>query len=369
MALSGSSSQKIFVALSGGVDSSVAARLLLDQGAQVEGVTMSMGGFLPPGEKAGSIEAAREAAEALSIPLHVIDVDRPQKEQVVDVFIEEYLSGRTPNPCVRCNRFVKFGVLFDEVRRRGADALATGHYIRLVEAGGGVAIYKARDRRKDQSYFLCLLKQDVLENLCFPLGEFTKRDVWEMAQSAGLPCASREESQDICFVRGDGGYQEFLEQHLGERAFQPGVFRDHTGKVVGDHKGIARYTVGQRDGLGIALGYPAYIFRMDPQTNTIYVGPREYLQTFGLRASHFNDLGLRSLPEDMEIRACIRYNAAETPVRVKPAEGGEIEAWFSEPQFGAAPGQNIAFYAQDRLVGGAVIERPLKSEFNIKARQ
>ncbi len=351
---------RICVALSGGVDSAVAALLLKQAGHEVIGVTMSLAGFgIETERRAASVAAARAVAEYLEIPFVVADVDEAARTQVIGNFIEEYTSGRTPNPCVRCNTWVKFDALFRQAEALGADGLATGHYARILgDPSSGWGLYKAKDAQKDQSYFLYGIARERLGRIRFPLGDLTKAEVRAIAAEAGLPSADRAESQDICFVR-DGGYQDFLRRHAGEGAFRPGPFLDHKGQRVGDHKGIGQYTIGQREGLGLALGYPTYVYAIDVEQNTVYVGPRERLVTRGLVASGCRLLYGELAEQGLDVEACIRYNARAVPARVRPVSEGEVEVVFSEPQYAVTPGQSVVFYQGDRLLGGAVIEAAL----------
>lgn len=351
--------KKIAVAMSGGVDSSVTAVLLQEKGYQVFGMTMSLTGFLDGQEpKSHPVEDARRICDFLHIPHHMVDVDEIARSCVVDNFVDEYLNGRTPNPCVRCNRFVKFGALFQKAMALGADYFATGHYARICVDGKDFSIRKAKDLSKDQSYFLYGVEASVLPRVLFPLGDMTKQEVRALAAKRGLPCAQRPESQDICFVP-EAGYKDFLKRIAGPEALRPGPFKDPQGKVVGAHQGIGLYTIGQRDKLGIALGHPVYVYRIDRETNTVFVGPKEYLSATGLTAVGFQNLGLDLSKGAVDAAARIRYNAPDVAARVMRLDDDRIEVKFAQPQNAVTPGQSVVFYDGDRLLGGALIEAPL----------
>ncbi len=355
--------KKVMVAMSGGVDSSVAAALLQEQGFDVAGVTMCF--ELPPsGDERrpsccglASIEDARRVCRALGIAHHVLNYGDVMEALVIRDFAREYGLGRTPNPCVRCNTHLKFDRLFRDAVALGATHLATGHYVQnsCNPATGTYELRKAVDTRKDQSYFLYGTPLDRLERLMFPLGGYTKDEVRGLARRFDLPVAAKKESQDICFVP-DGKYQEFLVAR-GQAAGGPGDFIDHTGRVVGVHQGVWRYTIGQREGLGIALGYPAYVNRIDPAANKVYVGPQEFLLSRGLEASGLNRLSGNFFQETIEASVKIRYNQTDIPARVELAGQDRMIVWFKEPQKAVAPGQSVVFYNGDLVLGGALIDK------------
>lgn len=357
------SSETVFVAMSGGVDSSVVAALLVERGLKVEGVTMCF--ELPPHPGKGrpsccgleSIEDARKVAKALGIPHHVLNYGDALQKAVIEDFVSEYLQGRTPNPCVRCNSFLKFERLFSDAKALGAAKLATGHYAIIEEMKQGFVMKKSVDANKDQSYFLYGLKRDMLPSILFPLGPMTKVEVREHARRFALPVAEKRESQDICFVP-SGKYQEFIEAWRTSPAVA-GDFVDHEGKIVGRHRGIGHYTVGQREGLGIALGYPAYVYRIDPAENRVYVGPAEKLYSDGLEASALNLLSMKFSQESFEAGIKIRYNHSDLKGCVTILDEDRVRVRFNEPQRAVTPGQSVVFYDGDVLLGGALIERPL----------
>lgn len=344
---------KIAVAMSGGVDSSVAAALLKGQGHELLGITMRL---FPPfcqGEGSAAHDAARIAAQ-LGIPHHLVDLEGEFRRLIIDDFIGEYGAGRTPNPCVRCNRFVKFGLLLDRARELGADLLATGHYARkTVDPDGTCHLRMAADRRKDQSYFLHTLSRERLARIVFPLGEMeSKEEVRRLAAELALPVASKSDSQEICFIPNDD-YVAYLERHLPPDA-GGGEIVHLGGRVLGKHGGIHRYTVGQRKGLGIAWSRPLYVVAIDPARNRVVVGEEEYLYAGGLLADDCNWI----IPPDRETftAACkIRYRHQPVPCRVMPLPDGACRVRFHEPLRAVTPGQSVVFYRGDEVLGGGKI--------------
>jgi tRNA-specific 2-thiouridylase len=360
--------KKVFVAMSGGVDSSVVAGLMQEAGHEVVGVTMCFS-ISHPGSKRPSccgvdgIADAQRAAQILGIPHYVLDFAADINKHIIDDFTSEYLSGRTPNPCVRCNQHLKFGSLYQKVMAMGADYLATGHYAKIEwnPQQSRYEMKKAADSHKDQSYFLYSMKQETLSRVLFPLGPLTKDEVRALARKYRLNTADKPESQDICFVP-DSGYKQFIRDRVGETAFVPGPFKNHRGEVVGEHRGIANYTIGQRDKLGIALGYPVYVYKIDQITNTVYVGPSSQLYAKGFVACAFNPLSVEKPSNPLLVEVRIRYNSPAVSAILIPLNDRQVEVNFDEPQKSVTPGQSAVFYQEDVVLGGAVIEAPIRCE-------
>jgi tRNA-specific 2-thiouridylase len=355
----------VFVAMSGGVDSSVVAGLMKDEGYNVVGVTMCFNITHPNSTKPSccgidGIQDAKRAAEILSIPHYVFNFAKDINDFIIEDFTNEYLSGRTPNPCVRCNQHLKFGSLYDKVKNLGGDYIATGHYgiIDFDQKARQFRLKKGVDPRKDQSYFLYSMKKETLSSVLFPLGGLTKQEVRELARKYGLNTADKPESQDICFVP-DEGYKKFLEDRVGQEMMKPGPFVDETGKVVGQHKGIAYYTIGQRDKLGIALGYPVYVYKIEKSSNTVYVGNLANLYASGLYAGQLNLVSMNFTKETLEVTVRIRYNQTEVKAYLTCLDDGHAKVEFALPQKSVTPGQSVVFYDGDVVLGGAIIDEPI----------
>jgi tRNA-specific 2-thiouridylase len=354
----------VYVAMSGGVDSSVAAGLIKEAGYNTIGVTMNFN-IMRNDCKASccgidGIADAQCAADILGIPHDAFDFAHDINAHIIDNFIDEYLNGRTPNPCVRCNQHLKFGALYQKVKALGADYLATGHYGK-IEFNAGRNCYelkKALDPKKDQSYFLYSMKKETLPSVMFPLGGMTKPQVRALARKFALNTAEKPESQDICFVPAEG-YKKFIENRVGVKSMTPGPFVDENGKVIGQHKGLANYTIGQRDQLGLALGHPVYVYKMDRAANSVHIGNLKRLYSGGLKASGMNWVSMEIPQETIEVSAKIRYNSPEVKAYLTPAEGNAVRVEFREPQKSVTPGQSVVFYDGDVVLGGAVIDEAL----------
>lgn len=336
------------MALSGGVDSAVAASLLLAQGYEVFAVHLFLADASPPGNH------LTDLAQALGIPLVILDLRREFGTLVVDYFAEAYKRGRTPNPCVRCNASIKFGVLWDKVRDLGAAHLATGHYVRLrQEAYGDLALLRGADPGKDQSYFLCQLPRNVLPHLLFPLGDLTKQEVRRRARELNLPLVENcRESQEICFIK-DPRYLDFFRRRgwFGES----GDVVDRLGRLLGRHRGLAGYTVGQRRGVGIPGPEPLYVLEIQPEANRLVVGKKAELFSAGLWASQVSWL-IEPPASELSARAVIRYRHPGVAARLNLQGADQVEVIFAAPQTAVAPGQAVAFYDGDRVLGGGWIE-------------
>lgn len=348
---------KVVVAMSGGVDSSVAAALLKQEGYEVIGATMEIAPRnSPAGGLPGPAESARKVASVLGIPHRIVDLRDIFAEKVIAAFCQEYSRGRTPNPCVRCNRHIKFGALLEWADEQGADFFATGHYARIEsnEYPDGRLLKKGIDANKDQSYFLHDLTQGQLSRALFPVGGYTKDRVKEMAREMKLPSADRPESQEICFVP-NNKYAEFVKDYAPQ-AESPGPIVNKEGKTLGKHRGILYYTIGQRQGLGISAAEPLYVIAIDPWRNAIVVGNKE--DTYGgeLIATNLNWIAISPPEQPIRVKAKIRYRHPEAEAIVMPLDADRVLVKFAEPQMAITPGQSVVFYFEDTVVGGGTIE-------------
>jgi len=340
---------KIAVAMSGGVDSSVAAALLKEQGHEVIGLTMQL---VTP-NTADNINYARKVADKLGIPHHVIDFSDVFARDIIGYFCQEYSAGRTPNPCVLCNRLIKFGALWEKAAALGAAYIATGHYARIERHGNKIALKKGADTKKDQSYFLCRLTREQLQRTLFPVGHLTKAEVRQIAMEKGLPAASRPESQEICFIP-DNDHPGFVKNYLAQSPL-PGPIRDGRGKLLGEHHGIAAYTIGQRHGLGIAAAEPLYVTAIEADRNAVVVGTKTETYATDLIAADLNWIN-GNMPEfPFNLKAKVRYRHAEAPVSLHPLDDRYLLVKFAAPQMAITPGQTIAFYEGDAVIGGGTI--------------
>lgn len=349
-------SKRVLVGMSGGVDSSAAALVLLRAGYEVSGVTMLLHGN-PRQEDSGcgSFREAEDAASVcrcLGIPHEVKDFSPVFAQKVQENFVSEYLSGRTPNPCIRCNRYLKFGAMLDYALENGFDYVATGHYA-LVEPAGERWVLRRAPTDKDQSYVLYQLSQHQLSHVLTPLGHMEKPEIRRLAEEAGLPVAHKAESQDICFIP-DGDYNGFISRTVGKEP-EPGDFVDAKGNVLGRHRGITRYTVGQRKGLGISFGQPMYVTKIDFASNRVVLGPEGSQYASGLVAGEVNWVALDSPKSPFRADVKVRYKASPAPATVFPLEDGRVRVEFEQPQRSVTPGQAAVFYQGDVVAGGGTI--------------
>ncbi|MFC1915138.1 tRNA 2-thiouridine(34) synthase MnmA [Chloroflexota bacterium] len=358
---------KVVVAMSGGVDSSVAAALLQKEGHQVIGVTMQIW----PSDKLGNsggccgigaVEDAKKVAGKLGFPHYVMNFRSIFAEKVIADFCREYSLGRTPNPCIRCNQYIKFDTLLRKARGLGADYIATGHYARIEkdETKGIHLLKKGVDRYKDQSYVLYTMTQEQRAQALMPIGNFSKEKVREMARELKLPIAVKPESQEICFIPEDD-YTQFLKDYIPQAA-EPGPILNEQGSILGNHHGILSYTIGQRKGLGISAEEPLYVIAIEPERNAIIVGTKE--KAFGdeLIASRLNWITFTRLTQPIKAKAKIRYRHQEAEATATPLDEDRVYVKFMEAQLALTPGQAIVFYDDDTVIGGGTIESVMKQE-------
>ncbi len=351
--------KRVVVAMSGGVDSSVTAALLQEQGYEVIGMTMQIWDYSETEENhAGSccslddVYDARRVAETLGIPFYVVNFEADFRKQVVDNFCNDYFAGRTPNPCVLCNQKLKFERLLQRARELEADYLATGHYARVEELDGNYRLIKGVDQTKDQTYFLFTLTREQMNYVRFPLGKMTKEEVRRHAARFNLSVAEKAESQDICFVP-DGDYASFLEQERGA-GLCDGEIVHVDGKLLGHHYGIYRYTIGQRKGLGLTWPQPLYVVRIDLEEKRVIVGEKEHLLSTEFELYEVN-WHIPTPEEAITVHCRIRYQHQELPAEVTPLVEGRAKVVLSQPQSGITPGQAAVFYEGDLVIGGGWI--------------
>ena len=353
--------RKALIAMSGGVDSSVAALLMKEQGYDCIGVTMKLYDNDEIGisrEKTccslDDIEDARSVAFRIGIPYYVVNYKDDFKEKVMDPFVNSYLKGCTPNPCIECNRHLKFEHLYQTAQELGCDVIVTGHYARITQEDGCYQLRRALDPTKDQSYVLYSLTQEQLAHTMFPLGELSKDHVREIAQEYELINSAKRDSQDICFVP-DGDYAKFIEQYTG-RKYDFGDFVDENGNVLGTHKGIIRYTIGQRKGLGLALPHPMYVKEKDIANNKVILCDNDRLFSKELYAKDINLIAYEKLDKPLHIKARVRYNQPEQDATVEQLSDNKLHIVFDKPQRAISKGQAVVLYDGDVVVGGGTIE-------------
>lgn len=351
--------KKVVVAMSGGVDSSVAAALLKEQGYEVIGMMLRL--WSEPGKEESnrcctpdSMAQARRVAAKLDIPFYVIDAKDVFRDTVVQYFLDGYARGETPNPCLICNRQIRWTFLLDHALALGADFMATGHYARVrVGEDGGVELLRAVDKHKDQSYVLHVLNQDKLKHALFPVGEYDKPGVRRIAEQHGLPTASRKDSQDLCFLAGED-YRNFLQRHASE-LLTPGEIVNRNGTTLGTHTGLANYTIGQRKGLSLPSPVPLYVITKDSVRNTLIVGTSAELGSSGLMARDVNWVSGKTPGGEFRAQVKIRYTAKEADALVVPVDQDQVKVRFDAPQRDITAGQAAVFFIGDSLIGGGII--------------
>jgi tRNA-specific 2-thiouridylase len=341
--------ERILVALSGGVDSSISALLLKEQGYDVYSATMIFHGVTDE-----ALKYASDVAHALNIPHYIFDLTREFQNMILNDFIREYEQGRTPNPCIRCNELMKFGVFMDRANQLGIDKIATGHYARIEQDDKRYLLKRGIDKN-EQSYFLCRLKQKQLSKLVLPLANFTKEMVRQKAHLSNLPTAKRKKSQDICFIS-EKNYAAFLK---GKIRTKPGEICDKTGKKIGEHNGIIAYTIGQRKGIGLSRKLPYYVTSIDAAKNIIYVGDQQDVYRSQFIARDLNFIVFDRLSMKMAVQAKTRYVSSLSEATIEPNEKDSVKVVFEKAQWALTPGQSVVFYSDDTVIGGGIIERVL----------
>lgn len=350
--------KKVVIGMSGGVDSSVAAAFLMDQGYDVIGVTMKVWGEQQEDGccSLSAVEDARRVANLLGIPYYVMDFQSEFKDAVVDYFVKEYQKGKTPNPCIACNKYIKFDWLMKKAEALGASYIATGHYAKVECKDGRYLLKNAVDEHKDQTYALYNLSQEQLSRAVFPLSDISKEQTRKYAEKLGMMVANKPDSQEICFVL-DDDYAGFIQHYTGEKP-KKGNFIDKHGAVLGEHEGIIHYTIGQRKGLGIAFGKPMFVVGIDADTNSVVLGEGEDVFCDTLYALDVNFIPFDELKGEIRAEAKIRYSAKKAPCRIMPIKTG-VKVIFDTPQRAITPGQAVVFYDGDYVLGGGTIDEQL----------
>ena len=350
--------------MSGGVDSSVAAYLLKEQGYDVIGVTMQIwqedkeyeereGGCC----SLSAVDDARRVADKIGIPFYVLNFRDSFKKNVIDYFIDEYMEGKTPNPCIACNKYLKFDELLKKAQGIGADYIATGHYAKIEEHNGRYILVKSDDDKKDQTYALYNMTQEQLAHTLMPCGEYTKDRIREIAKEIGLDVHNKKDSEEICFIS-DNNHGKYISEAMPGKVKQ-GNFVDKDGNILGKHKGIVYYTIGQRKGLGLAMGRPVFVTDINPLTNEVVVGAEEDIFKTDLICKDINFIAFDNLDKSLELKAKIRYSAKPATATITPLENGKVRVSFKEKQRAITKGQSVVMYQGDKVVGGGIIDKSL----------